>query len=244
MPIMLWGWGSENLSRCYLWDQLLVWGKCCWSPNSDTYCYCPLESDYADHSWNNIAVTSDLTSFKVNDMFPGWTWKYVCIPQTNIVTAATNWTILFWVYPRFKNNNRQTVVSEATTWNSYNFNRWYLIEVWMYQNSLPGNWVMWWESWWAWDTRNFIAMRHKSNWYIELWINWVAPTSWGKKYWVDWEISINNYPMYFWRHVVYTSSNYPYWLLWQMRDIIVEKKYREDDEISNFYNCFKSKFWL
>lgn len=28
MPIMLWGWSWENLSRCYLWDQLLVWGNC------------------------------------------------------------------------------------------------------------------------------------------------------------------------------------------------------------------------
>lgn len=28
MPVMLWGWSSEKLSRCYLWDKLLVGWKC------------------------------------------------------------------------------------------------------------------------------------------------------------------------------------------------------------------------
>ena len=242
MPIMLWGWSWENLSRCYLWDQLLVWGKCCWSPNSDTYCYCPLESDYADHSWNNIAVTSDLTSFKVNDMFPGWTWKYVCIPQTNIVTAATEWTILYRVYPRNKNNWSVTVLSETTTRESHNFSRWWNNEFWAWANAFPSTWAIWWSwsEWWSYDAWHLFIMRHKSNQYIEWAWDWNAPIAWWQTYWT----SVTNYPIWFWRHVVYTSSSYPYWLLWQMRDIIVEKKYRSDEECSNFYNCFKSKFWL
>lgn len=213
------------------------------SPNENTYCYCPLESDYADHSGNNIAVTSDLTSYGT-DMFPWWTGKYVCIPQTNIVTAATNWTVLFRVYPEFKNDWYQTVIAEATTWNSYNFNRWFLIEVWKTQASMPSQFQIWWEAGWAWSTWILLAMTHESAWYLNLSINWSSSTNNWFKYWVDSETSVTNYPMYFWRHVVYTSSSYPYGLKWQIKDIIVETRVWTDQEILNYYNQTKSKYWL
>ena len=212
-----------------------------WSPNANTYCYCPLESDYADHSGNNVAVTSDLTSYWT-DMFPGGTWKYVCIPQTNVVTAATNWTVLFRVYPEFKNDNYQTVVAEAAKRNSGNFNRWFLIEVWGTQGSMPSYFTIWWEAGWAWNTWILLAMTHESAWYLNLSINWSSPTNNWYKYWIDSETSVTNYPMYFWRHVVQTSRSY--WLKWQIKDIIVDTRVWTDQEILKYYNQTKSKYWL
>jgi len=209
-------------------------------PWTDTYCYCPLQTDYLDYSWNNVAVTSDLTSFQTSNMFPWWEWKYVCIPQNDVVVARKDWTILFRVCPTKKNNSKVSTIAEACNWNSHNFNRWLLIET-KDTNPIERNTfgTIWW-TWWQW---NLITCRHLANWYLELWINWTQPTVSNKKYGVDSEIQTLNLPVYFWRHVVYTSW-YQYWLLWKMSDIIIEKKYRSNDEISNYYNQTKSKYGL
>lgn len=210
-----------------------------WEPNANTYCYCPLETDYADHSWNNVAVTSDLTSYWT-DMFPWGTGKYVCVPQTNIVTVGTDWTILFWIYPRNKNNGKVTVVAETTTWNSYNFNRWFNWEFWAGASWLPSGLNCSNQAWGSYEAWHLFAATHAANGNIYGSWDGVPFTTNGSTYWN----SITNYPIWFGRHVVYTSSSYPYGLLGQMKDIIVETKVRTDEEIAKYYNRSKSKYWL
>ena len=205
-----------------------------WQPWADTYCYLPLVSDYVDYSWNSVAVTSDITSYDTS-MFPWWTGKYICVPQNNIIVAWADWTILFWIYPRNKNDSNVTVVAETANWNSLNFSRQVNAEFGVGAAAFPSG--MWYtdNAWWAYDAWHLFWLSHEANWYIKWAWDWQAFT-WTR----IWDNV--NFPLYFWRHVIQTSRSY--WLLWQLKDIIIETKARTDQEFSDYFNQTKWDYWI
>lgn len=94
MPIMLWGWSWENLSRCYLWDQLLVGGDCAVLRSS-----LPTTPTYDNYKFNPIFIPREDNS-KYAGYIICWSWSHLyaldMYHNTDWIDLWTTWNSNFW----------------------------------------------------------------------------------------------------------------------------------------------------
>ena len=210
MPIMLWGWNSEKLSRCYLWDQLLVGGECITPPNDMLFFY-PFNWDIKDYSWNWYDLTINQWSVSFTDDYATTSWNYVelvCNNNNLQVNTATNDYTFAVTLRNFDTSNRCWIYQASVhICSSYSRNMWYSFSIanwwnWWWSSSdrslawaIMCGW-MWWSTWWnncrtwAWVTwsewKKIIGIYDKTNSKSYLYCNWTLiyeSSSWWTASW-------------------------------------------------------------
>jgi hypothetical protein len=230
-----------------------------WKPWANTIAYYPLEEDWNDYSWNWHNLTWNSTpTYTIS-----WGTKQVVSLNgsiagkiANLSWTYTNYTMSFWCKPTSNTNTWQEIFdnykdssgSSTATDNAYiNFN-WTSYEKasakdFAYQYR-PNGWSNAYQS--VYGTTN----RATNSWYnvvvtstvswIKIYVNWtqVASNS------TTWTIILDSwYNCIWWRYNNYYRAymNYFYGYL---SEFIMENKTWTADEIADYYNQTKAKYWL
>jgi len=210
-----------------------------WNPWAYTVAYYPLKSDFKDYSWKNRDGTSSWScTFQDNGCyFAQW---YVSIPTPT--ELGTSWVCTFSLWIKEWN---------PMTW--WPYSRWY--------NKIVGQRYEWNDSktsfcvWWAWD--NGSSTKYQINESSKIFENnkreYVTVTyTWWSTYKVyrNWSL-VGTYNYSFNpKNNLWTSNWYiNYFNNWwsvnrTLSEIIIESKVRTDQEISDYFNKTKSKYWI
>jgi hypothetical protein len=215
-----------------------------WTPDaSRTLLYLPLESNATDYSWNSRSTSpsniSYWTLWWINTAYnSSWNGKIQVTP-TDIVVWSTEWTVSMLVYYTW-------ALSEYRM--AMNFNRYnsYWLWIWLYNSK----WTFWTNS----NDASFAPASPLStnNWYHVLYtvdsngaiayINWSQVAFWTKTTSsIRWDWSNDN-P---WNQMLFCSRgwNNNYWKWW-IREVIIEKRKRSAEDVSNYYQRIKAKLWF
>ena len=204
-----------------------------WKPWANTIAYYPLTADYNDHSWNGYNITTVWAS-------QIWTYQWVkCLDINNsklivssidAMTTYSEYTWLFYAY-----------------WTS----NWYEI-----QFSAAGSWGWNWPSFRSWNS-NEIRWWNPSNTYTTFSSTYCPHNTWFLFALVvrsgSWIIYCNNNSSTIKTWVSSPSNNAGTLNIWAVNNqgcygylsnLIIEKKARTAQEISDYYNNTKSNYWL
>lgn len=245
---MLWWGSSEKLSRCYLWDQLLVGGECwCYTVNSNTYAYFPLKTDMIDKWPNHLATTAVWTNTIQSWWFLRTTWfKFNNMPSQKVFTMMawirpeTNSSVIASLFNFYEPNNNYTwwdfVLNEKVTWS------WSSQTVWWYYRIE----VMTWSSYnrkiktsnstqyTNYNKWNHFAIVMRATW-CSIFINWNLSQTWT---WT-WDRAPYQWEMFIWCTRWWANSYYI-----DIWDIIYENWTNwTQQEIAKYVNCSKWNYW-
>lgn len=241
-------WANAKIKRIYVWENLV---RPVWKPWSNTIMYLPLEKDWNDYSGNNHNLTWS------------WTPAYTISWWTKQVTSfngSTLWMInsLSWSYTNYTFNVRAKPTSYSNAhllWNA-NASSW--------QDNIYLTWChtsypIWWNHdfgfqyrVWSWS---YTVLYWTANRTLNAWYNFCVI---GSSSWVTWYVngtqifttsassaiklvSWQNDIWWFYRIDQWTKWDY---FNWYMSEFIFENKTWTAQEISEYYNDTKSKYWL
>lgn len=234
----------ENLSRCYLWDQLLVGWECwCYTVNSNTLAYFPFKKDILDHwpSWltltqvwtytqqNWYVDTKWFTFTKPNDLYTfTLMWR---VKDSNVNTISVPFMDYYDVSSNYYWFSLQTSDQVTWTW-SDSTTPWYMrIEV-----------LSWWRYWRTirtsfqypdYDKRFHLAIVMTSS-TCTVYTNWVQRFN---QTWIS-RATSNNKPISLWCSQTSASSEDM-----SMSEIIFENRWRDSNEVLSYVNCSKWNYW-
>lgn len=214
-----------KVKKIYQWSNLV---RPKWKPWPNTIAYYPLEKNFNDYSWN---------------------WYNLTVSNATI-------TNLNWVSCGLYSNGR-AYNATPTVWSTrtlvawfYNQTSWILVwtgatQSWYYAIMMSNNWDKIQIS--DFYTTGYSSSSISSN----SWHLWVAIADWANMYiYVDWVLANS------WTHSNTLSSTwvsawgkpftnqYTDYFSWYLSNVILENKARTAQEISNYYNQTKSKYWL
>lgn len=229
----------------YIWSQLVRPKK--WQPWADTLAYWKFDWNLDDEMWNANASGSNLSYGTVGSKHyientATWTSCVISIPE-NLISqiGAWDWAVSFYVY----------VPSASTNSPKFFWER--------YDGYSPRPWI---SMEYDYNTNMFVQLTWWSNasttntYQQNAWYNIVGTRiSWTVKMYVNWQLAItpytntDDYTSWSW-HVFYMMGRlwYNYGTLpvtWcKMSEVIYEKKWWTDQEVSNYYNLTKWNYWL
>lgn len=235
---MLWWGSSEKLSRCYLWDQLLVGGECwCYTVNSNTYAYLPFKSDMLDHWPNNLQVTQSTL----------WSTQYNWYIETHWLKIPNNVWQTFTIMARAKvDANSDWQLFMNYNWN-YPYSWWDLVlnlnmntkQKWYYRIE----YLSWWYSW---KWKQSYQYSNYSDWHHRAVVT--TPSSW--TIYIDWNLAVQSTWISWWRQWITTlwiwmSANDTQWLSNPMKisEVIYETWNISQTDIQKYVNCSKWNYW-
>lgn len=232
--------GTNEIKNVYVGTTPVKWIYCWttkvrpsgWQPWANTLIYCPLTSDYTDHSWNsntiNIKHTPTLTTY----------WGVACAYLDQLVClytdilSLTTYTMSVWVNHQWgKWREWVILVQWKNTW------VWSGVRWWLYQSKFTASIVNVGYStqytvnytWW-----HLVTFTRNGNNFKMYW-DGVYKGTYNDTYTSDYRFWINDF---------YNFDNANHQWKWYYSNWIVENKVRTDTEISDYYNLTKSTYGL
>lgn len=210
-----------------------------WQPWANTLLYMPLNSTdtYTDKSWNSRTTTNTNVSFWtyqwVNCWYFNWTSAHI---QITPFTFSSELSLLIWLYPVWYTSWYDGKIFDARR-SSYAFTSRY---------GLFGEttWISWYINW----TQTFVTdvsnkrvlfamtSENGSQTYQVLWDNIDTTTTSSLSFSSFTPLKINLWNEY--------DNGAPRYYEWWMSECILESKIRTAQEISDYYNLTKWKYWL
>lgn len=208
-----------------------------WTPWSNTIAYFPLKDDAVDIK-NNISLTSNGTTNYTNVWwvksaeFTKSNWLY-----NNNVSYVPQWdvakTFSLWLYTKWSNQGWQGI---ATIWNIWAWNIF-----WLWNYNWTANIIMtrYWSTSNAYTTTlntwtHIVVTYNNSTW--KMYANWNLVVTWNTTAPTNW------YNLYIWQNVGDTWALSTYY--WNISNVILELWEWTAQEVANYYNTFKSNYWL
>ena len=224
-----------KVKRIYQWTNLV---RPVWKPNANTIAYYPLTSSTttSDLSWNNRNLTNSWVTFGTYKWVDcAYSNKTSYLTKSSFATNLQNLTISAWVYYVWNNS------SWDWNYNQFVWRWWGSTEnFWAYTENFYTPWRLVCSPWWFWR----FQLTNNSQWYnvvvtynystttATMYVNGVAGTS----------NTSTNPPS--WTNIWIGGKESNHWWNWWLSEFIVENKVWTLDEISNYYNQTKSKYWL
>ena len=227
-----------------------------WKPWTDTLAYWKLNWNLNDSSSNNrnlknawqlTFATVDWIQCAACNWEVYWTWYAYCqsLPTPTVITVnirakATNnrsWTYARWLFHTHFNYNGW---NDWVRWEMYSWNGIPWVNVWSWINFNYANYD--WVPYSALTSRNLrTVVRNNSTHQIKIYRNSVLyNTKTFSSYIPSW-----NWNSYFTLWVWYIADNsINRRRYWRISETIVEQKERTAQEILDYYNQTKSKYWL
>lgn len=218
-----------------------------WKPWANTRVYLPLESDVVDKSWKSwrTFTTSWISYTTVWGVLSAhWTWSnyirmdtpYPLVNETWVDT--NNLTVSLWFYVTSTYSSTRRSLFEFTRYSNQN------ITLALKENTYIIQWND--GSWYGSDTtynanvwNNVILTASGTN--KKIYINGILKWSWNTGVWA-WGYWKNSWwqtqAIITWRDLTQE------WLIWNMREFIIEDKEWTAQDVSNYYNQTKANFWL
>ena len=221
-----------KINKIYVWSNLV---RPKWTPWANTKFYLPLQWDILDHSWNNIAVTTDTL------------WSYRTF-NTYGAVYSINWTVN-WARTEYWNNTWYTswtvsclVKLSEYHWNGHFFTSWLLwlaqipwtsnkFRAEFYGSSTKSIWSTTQASLNTWY--HIVAVRDSGNLY--LYINWTLEATWSGMSWT----STKKLVVPWWE-----STSVDWCLRWWLAEVIQEDKARTQADVTAYLNLVKNKYWI
>lgn len=208
-----------------------------WSPNEDTMLYVPMKEDLLDHSWKNVVLTNGWVSLDTS-VANVWVWYFdwnskINFPSSFFDMSTSDFTISFWC--------RDWAWLWSSHWSIFN-NQWtkysslLLRYQWtqLYASTREGTRDMF---------NNVVAFDINQS----KWILWTMTRQWS-----IWKIYKNNILNWSWTNSSSLNYNSSYtWVIWwhevanpnyyigHISEFIVEKKAREEKEITDYFKKTK-----
>lgn len=193
MPIMLWGWNWENLSRCYLWDQLLVGGEC----------------------WYQFKWQLDLIS---NTFWHDWVWfltdiwwEFLSIASNHNSSATIYWMVIGSDWTMLRNNSVSSPIrySWDPSWSFHPINKTVF---------LRSEW-----DWWVYnyDTSNLTIWSLVMNYWSWYWNSYAVSSDWRLiSYWWNEVNTSQKYIIVNWTSY-WSMNDRPFWSwAWNARNMV------------------------
>lgn len=240
MPIMLWGWNSEKLSRLYKGDELLVWWECITPPN-DIIFYYPLKWDIKDYSWNWYDLTKRNWNLSYNDnTYITVSWSIELINSSSALAVNMN-------------NDSYTFACTLRNFPTDYWNRWYQPSAWLCLEYFTGTpqWVKWiWTiaNWWnnSWSSSD---RSHRWEVYPECRWWWNSNFTWVFVTWNQWKKLIYTYNKNTNEKKIYLENNAFFSITESTKNswtwvVLFNRPYGNYDASSRFYHWDAKNFIL
>jgi len=222
--VYVWNWDNTATKIRPVW----------WQPWANTLAYYPLTQDANDYSWNNYNITTSWASSYTTDgaLLPNSNHAGLLVPFS--IDTSNNYTFSFWCNPLYHpsiDDMRGIDCTESTSnrlislWDDM-----YIIKHWWGSSNSTKFWTDW---SYTTNTRYYVTYTI-DNWTVKTYLNWVQ--LWTKT-WVSWHTCA----LRFWQEWNMWADRHWYWY---MKDIIIENKVWTADEILNYFNVYKSLYWL
>jgi hypothetical protein len=230
-PSKIFVWDTP-ISKVFLWDTQVrpTW----WQPWANTTLYLPLNWSTKDEvSWTTYSssnVTYTTWSWNIKCASFSWNWYINLTTTPDFEQWTWELTIMFWAMLNAVSWNRRAIALHRNSTYfmivgiSGSTPQFYL------RNSQNDAWTSWSTALSTW-TKYLFTLTAKENWSATMYINWVQSAT--KNIW-----TFTSSSFLFWQYVwaSYDGSEGFYWTL---KDVIIEKKLRTAQEISDYYNQTK-----
>ena len=202
-------------------------------PNANTLLYVPMKRDLLDHSGKWISLSNSWVTINTS-VASMWVWYFNETYLNNTSFSVPN-TFTLNVFVRFNENQYWKIITylgaewtnvywlKLAVWESTRFQFWFTYlkveDVYTWWTPILNTWYLY----------TFIK-----NWNSNLlYINWVQKIDRSMTYWSSpWNwISI-------WK--MWDNEK----LRWYLSNYIIENRVRTQTEITNYFNKYKSKYWL
>ena len=219
-----------------------VYPKYEWKPDaSRTLLYLPLESNATDQSWNSRSTSATNVSYTTvwwlaSASIPS-NW-YITIPDNMVSYSTSEMTVSCLLYT----TTAQSSTRRCILWMLKNWVSWNAIQY-AENNTVLWNFI-WWDSLWL-DTSKPI-----NEWFHivvtcdssshNMYLNWVKVATWTWSTRPRWTKSNTTNDAC----RIGNGNTWSQWLAGNMREMILEKKKRSDEDVSKYYQRIKSKLWI